>query len=94
MHVRPSKCLRQLTNDVHSVLSAYCFIICYPSVRWMRVPIKGKAIVHPRTSHEGPEGEHMYTSTLFSTSALDGSGGWSTPQPGRFTPGKDPVPIL
>jgi hypothetical protein len=28
---------------------------------------------------------------LFSlTSALDG-GGWSTPRPGRFTPGKDPV---
>jgi hypothetical protein len=26
------------------------------------------------------------------TSALEG-GGWSTPLPGRFTPGKDPVPI-
>jgi hypothetical protein len=26
------------------------------------------------------------------TSALDG-GGWSTPCPGRFTPGKEPVPI-
>ena len=21
-------------------------------------------------------------------------GGWSTPRPGRFTPGKDPVPIV
>ena len=31
----------------------------------------------------------MYSSTLPSTSALDG-GGWSTPHPGRFTPGKDP----
>jgi hypothetical protein len=28
-------------------------------------------------------------STLFLTSALDG-GGWSTPRPGRFTPGKAP----
>ena len=27
------------------------------------------------------------------TSALDG-GRWSAPRPGRFTPGKDPVPIV
>ena len=30
----------------------------------------------------------MYSSTLPSTSALYGSG-WSTPRPGRFTPGKE-----
>ena len=35
----------------------------------------------------------MYSSTLPSTCALDW-GGWSTPRPGRFTPGKDPVPIV
>jgi hypothetical protein len=35
----------------------------------------------------------MYSSTLSLTSALDG-GGLSTPCPGRFTPGKDPVPIV
>ena len=35
----------------------------------------------------------MYSSTLPSTPALDG-GGWSSPRPGRFTPGKDPVPIV
>jgi hypothetical protein len=35
----------------------------------------------------------MYSSTLSLTSVLDGSG-WSTPRPGRFTPGKDPVPIV
>jgi hypothetical protein len=35
----------------------------------------------------------MYSSILPSTSALDG-GGWSTPCPGRFTPSKDPVPIV
>jgi hypothetical protein len=34
-----------------------------------------------------------YSCTLSLTSALDG-GGWSTPRHGRFTPGKDPVPIL
>ena len=31
--------------------------------------------------------------TLSLTSALD-EGGWSTPRSGRFTPGKDPVPIV
>jgi hypothetical protein len=35
----------------------------------------------------------MYSSTLSLISALDG-GGWSTPLPGRFTLGKDPVPIV
>jgi hypothetical protein len=52
---------------------------------------KGKGL--PRTGHECPEGEQMYSSTLPSTSALDG-GGWSTPRPGLFTPGKDPVDIV
>jgi hypothetical protein len=34
---------------------------------------KGKG--HPRTGHEGPEGEQRYSSTLSSTSALDAVGG-------------------
>jgi hypothetical protein len=34
----------------------------------------------------------MYSSTLSLTSMLDGS--WSTPSPGRFNPGKDPVNIV
>ena len=59
----------------------------------MEVKVKGKGKGHPRTGHEGPEGEQMYSSTLPSTSALY-RGGWSTPRPGRFTPGKDPVPIV
>jgi len=54
---------------------------------------KGKGEVHPKTGHEGPEGEQMYSSTLPSTSAL-GGGSWSTSRPGRFTPGKDPLPIV
>ena len=45
------------------------------------------------TGHEGPEVEQMYSSTLPSTSALRW-GWWSTPPSGRFTPGKDPVPIV
>jgi hypothetical protein len=35
----------------------------------------------------------MYSSTLPSTTAPDG-GGWSTPRPGHFTPGKEPIPIV
>ena len=60
-------------------------------INWLRLKGKGKG--HPITGHEGPEGEQMYSSTLPSTSALDG-GGWTTPRPGRFTPGKDPVPVV
>jgi len=45
------------------------------------------------TGHEGPEVEKRYSFTLSLTSALD-VGGWSTPRPGRFTPEKDPVPIV
>jgi len=47
---------------------------------------KGKGKGHPRTGHEGPEKEQMYSSTYPPTSALDG-GGWSTTRPGRLTPG-------
>jgi len=54
---------------------------------------KGKGKGHLVTGHEGPEGEQRYSSTLSLTSALD-EGGWSTPRPGRFTPGKHPVPIV
>jgi hypothetical protein len=39
--------------------------------------------------HEGPEGEQMYSSTLSSTSVLNG-GGWPTPLPGPFTSWKEP----
>jgi hypothetical protein len=49
--------------------------------------------VYPRTGHEGPEREKRSISTLSLTSALDDCG-WSTPRTGRFTPGKEPVPIV
>jgi len=35
----------------------------------------------------------MYSSTLSLTPSPDGCG-WSTPRPGRFTPGNDPLPIV
>jgi hypothetical protein len=52
---------------------------------------KGK--VHPRTGHEDTEGEYRYRPTLSLTSALKW-GGWSTPRPGGFTTGRDPVPYV
>jgi hypothetical protein len=70
----------------------YIFFTCVQTVR-TKFFSKGKGKIHPRTDHEGPEGEWTYNSTLPLTSALDG-GGWSTPRPGSFTPGKDLVPIV
>jgi hypothetical protein len=50
--------------------------------------VKGKSKVLPRTGHEGPEEDERRSSTLSLTLALD-EGGWSTPRPDRFTPGKE-----
>jgi hypothetical protein len=33
---------------------------------------EGKGKIHPRTGHEGPEGEYTYSSSLSLTSALEG----------------------
>jgi len=49
---------------------------------------ESKCKVHPRRSHEGPEGEYRYSYTLSLTSALE-EGGSSTPRPSRFPPGKN-----
>ena len=46
--------------------------------------------VHHRTGHEGPDGEYSQSSNLSGSLALYGGGGqWSTPRPGRFTPGTE-----
>jgi rRNA maturation protein Nop10 len=59
----------------------YCLLIIISST-------KAKGKIHPRTGHKGPERYQRYNYTLSLTSALDG-GGWSTPRPGRLTPGKE-----
>ena len=46
-----------------------------------------------RTGHEGPEEEYLYSPTISLTAALDVEG-WSVSRPGRFTAGKDQVPIV
>ena len=48
---------------------------------------KGKGKVHPRTGHEDPEGEQMYSCTLPSTWALDGVSG-QYQGPAALPPGK------
>ena len=90
---------KSLKRQVMSVSLSSCWYLLTLGIecggeRWSAcVVVKGKVKVQPRTGHEDPKGEYRYSSTLFLTSALDG-GGWSTPRPGRFTPGKDPVPIV
>ena len=46
---------------------------------------KSKGKVHPRTGHEGPQGEWIYSSTLSLTSASDG-GGRSSHVPAALLP--------
>ena len=55
---------------------------------------KGKGKVHPRTAHEGPEGEKRYSSTFPLTSALDG--GWVVNATSRppYLWEKDPIPVI
>jgi len=54
---------------------------------------KGEGKGHTRTGHDGTDGELRYNSTLSLTSALDW-GVCSTSRTGRFTPGKDPLPLV
>ena len=46
----------------------------------------------PQNRPRRPRGQCGYSSNLRLSSAL-GGGGWITPRPGRFTPGKDPDPL-
>jgi len=67
-------------------------------MHWMnQIPfplvIDNEGKVHSRTGHDGPEREQWYSSIPSLTPALDW-GGWTTPQPCRFIPGKDPVPTV
>jgi hypothetical protein len=51
--------------------------------------VKGQGKLHPRRGNEGPKGEYRYSSTLSSTSALDGVGG-QRHAPAALPPGKRP----
>jgi hypothetical protein len=51
-----------------------------------KAKVKGK--LYTLKCHEGPDEKKSYNSTLTLTSAIGGDG-WSTPRPGRFTPGEE-----
>jgi hypothetical protein len=66
----------------HRTGQASCFTDCNVQKQIVVIRCTSKGKVHPRTGHEGPEGEQMYRSTLPSTSAL--RWGWvvnATPRP-------------
>ena len=72
----------------------YKNLVCKWIINIPKDRVRNKVTVHPRTGHEGPEGEYMYSSIISSTSALAGDG-WLTLRPGRFTPReRSPVPIV
>jgi hypothetical protein len=77
-----------MTTSVHSTDLKFC--TCWRiSVHLTLVNVfNDKVKFLPERGHEGTEREQRYSSTLYLTSALDGSG-WSTPHPGRFTPSKE-----
>jgi hypothetical protein len=57
-----------------------------------RVPVMEVKVKVPLTDSIAQKGVEVELYSFF-TSALEG-GGWSAPRPGRFTPEKDPVPIV
>jgi len=65
-----------------------------PTASCHSVPQTVRGAVRSRTDHESRQGDYSYKSTVLLTSALDEVNGWSTPRPGRFTPGKDLLIIV
>ena len=53
---------------------------------------KGKGKIHPKTSHEGPEGEYVHSPTLSLTLALVGVGG-QRQAPAALLSGKTRYPL-
>ena len=71
---------------MHTIIVAYRVDATEAYVKRYLIKVKG-------ISHECPEGEYMYSSTLSLTLALDGCG-WSKTRHGRFVPGNDPITIV
>ena len=79
-----SKCYSYLTEKSVSLSQRSVYWNFQGNIHNLFQDHKGKGKGHPITGHEGPEGDQMYSSTLPSTSALDG-GGWSAPRPCRLS---------
>jgi len=64
----------------------------FPHKNGTLIHIEGKSKFNSRTGHEGPEGEHTYSSTIPSTSALEVD--WcSTPRSTALPLGKTEYPL-
>jgi hypothetical protein len=61
--------------------------VTYPKVKWVKVKVK----LTPEQAKKARKGSRVMA-LLFNIGAK--WVGWPTPRPGRFTPGKDPVPIV
>jgi hypothetical protein len=66
----------------------YIYVIRRQRVKGNKTKLKVKV-----TLEQATKTQRWRRGILSLNSALEG-GGWSTPRPGRLTPGKDPVPIL
>jgi len=53
-----------------------------------------KDIIYLKTGHEGPERNRGIAVLFFLVISALEEGGWLTPSLGRFTSGKNPVPIV
>jgi hypothetical protein len=76
---------------IRSMSTLIVNIVLYQEPLLSVVKSKAKVKITPEQDTKVQRGSR-YSSTLSLTSALE-VGGWSTPRPGRFTPGKDPVPL-
>ena len=84
VQLEPSWFMRTNRHDeANSSFSQFCER-SYKSPSWYKIS--------PQNRPRRPKGEVNISSTLSVNSALDG-GGWSTPCPGRFNPGKTRYPL-
>jgi hypothetical protein len=74
-HVIAAACIKgQVSTSAHPLaVATECTKHTSSSIQGV-TEHKGKGKGHPRTGHEGPEGEYRYSTTLSLTSALDGVG--------------------
>ena len=85
LHLVRSACLKQnIQLNIGNLTKRICWIFAITDAqKYCRVQMtshvanayKRKGTVHPRTGHEGAEGEKRYSCTFSLTSALDGVGG-------------------
>jgi len=77
---------------ITAAVTVLCYCYSYGTVL-VTVFVKVKVKVGLEQATKAHRRSNSIALLFFLTSVPD-RGGWSTPRPGRFTPGKDPIPIL